>query len=170
MATVIPRTLNAIDWEQWTPTERATLMFVMRGTDVLLIHKKRGLGAGKINGPGGRLEQGETPLMGAIRETEEEVCVTPLAPQPAGTLRFQFTDGYSLQAYLFIAHNHTGTPSETHEAVPHWIPINQLPFERMWADDPHWLPNVLAGDSVNGRFIFDGETMLDFHIEHSPHS
>lgn len=39
----------------------ATLMFVIdeaRG-EVLLIRKKRGLGAGKINGPGGKIDPGK---------------------------------------------------------------------------------------------------------------
>ena len=62
-----------IDWTQWQPQETATLMFVIRNDEVLLIRKKRGLGAGKMNGPGGRIEQGETPLQCAIRETEEEL-------------------------------------------------------------------------------------------------
>ncbi len=48
-------------WENWEPRERATLCFVRRENEVLLIRKKRGLGAGKINGPGGRIEPGETP-------------------------------------------------------------------------------------------------------------
>ena len=44
------------DWARWTPTERAALCFVVTGGRVLLIRKKRGLGAGKVNGPGGRLD------------------------------------------------------------------------------------------------------------------
>ena len=62
-----------IDWSRWQPTELATLCFVIRDGQILLIHKKRGLGAGKINGPGGRIESGETAEQGAIRETQEEV-------------------------------------------------------------------------------------------------
>ena len=50
------RTVNDIDWTTWQPQQRATLLFVIQGNQVLLIHKKRGLGAGNINGPGGRLE------------------------------------------------------------------------------------------------------------------
>ena len=71
------RSLEDVDWERWEPRQRATLLFVVRRDEILLIHKKRGLGAGKINGPGGRLEPGETPLACAIREVEEELCVTP---------------------------------------------------------------------------------------------
>jgi hypothetical protein len=31
----------------------------------------------------------------------------------------------------------------------------------MWADDILWLPRVLAGETVSGYFLFDGDTMLD---------
>jgi 8-oxo-dGTP diphosphatase len=164
MAAIIPRTLSEIDWGTWAPTEEATLMFVMEADRVLLIHKKLGLGAGKINGPGGRLEPGETPHQAAIRETEEEVCVTPINPTPAGNLSFQFTNGYGLRAHLFCAHKHLGTPAETDEAIPLWSPIDNLPFDKMWADDVHWLPQVLAGHTVSGQFIFDDEIMLDYQV------
>lgn len=69
--------LEDIDWASWTPYERATLLFVICGGHILLIHKNRGLGAGKINGPGGRLVPGESPLQGAVREVQEELNVTP---------------------------------------------------------------------------------------------
>ena len=51
-----------IDWSAWQPVDRATLLFVVRDGEILLIHKKRGIGAGKINGPGGRLDPGESTL------------------------------------------------------------------------------------------------------------
>src|SRR5512136_179536 len=54
--------VETIDWSRWEPTERANLCFVIRDGQILLIRKKRGLGAGKMNGPGGRLEAGETAL------------------------------------------------------------------------------------------------------------
>ena len=41
--------------------------------DVLLIEKRRGLGEGWYNGPGGKCEAGETPRECAARETREEV-------------------------------------------------------------------------------------------------
>ena len=75
---------------------RATLVFVLRGEEVLLIHKKRGLGAGKINGPGGKIEQGETPLQAGVREVEEELEITPFDLEEMGTLRFQFVDGLAI--------------------------------------------------------------------------
>ena len=75
--TPIPQRVDAIDWETWQPVDRGTLLFVVRDDRILLIHKKRGLGAGKINGPGGRIDDGETPLQCALREVDEEVEVIP---------------------------------------------------------------------------------------------
>ena len=71
------KSVNDIDWERWEPQQRATLMFVVRDGQILLIHKKLGLGAGKINGPGGRIEPGEEPVDAATREVQEELIVTP---------------------------------------------------------------------------------------------
>ena len=51
----------------WVPNMVANLVFLTRGDEILLIHKKTGLGAGKINGPGGKQEPGETSLEAAVR-------------------------------------------------------------------------------------------------------
>lgn len=149
-----------IRWGRWTPQMRATLLFVVRDGAALLIHKKRGLGAGKINGPGGRLEPGETPLQAAIREVEEELRVTPIAPEERGLLQFQFTDGLTIEGYVFHASDCRGEPQETEEATPLWVPLDRIPYDRMWADDRYWLPELLAGRRFHGRFLFEGDRML----------
>lgn len=154
-----------IDWNTWTPKDRATLLFIFQGNQILMIDKKRGLGAGKINGPGGRLEPGETPLEAAIREVEEEVCVTPTGISQVGELRFQFTNGYSIHGYVFIATGYQGSPKETKEAIPLWIAIDNIPYDKMWADDRLWMPLLLAGQSFDGRFLFDEEEMLGYQLD-----
>lgn len=146
------------------PADVATLVFVLRGDEVLLIRKKRGLGAGKINAPGGRLEPGETLAECAVREVQEEVGVTPLGPVQLGDLSFQFVDGYSLRVFAFVAHGCVGDPYETPEATPMWVDRGRLPFDEMWADDLLWLPRVLAGERVRGRFLFDGDALLDHEL------
>ena len=82
--------VDRVDGANWRPREEGTLCFVIQDGQILLIEKKRGLGAGKVNGPGGRLEKGETAEQAAIRETQEEVGITPTGVQWAGELRFQF--------------------------------------------------------------------------------
>jgi 8-oxo-dGTP diphosphatase len=153
-----------IDWDTWCPRERATLVMIIWCGQILLIHKKLGLGAGKFNGPGGRVEEGETPLQGAIREVEEEIRVTPLGVQPAGELWFQFVDGHSILGYVFTATGIEGQPQETREAVPVWFPLSEIPYYNMWADDRIWLPLAVEGKPFMGRFLFDRDQMLGCEI------
>lgn len=154
-----------VDWSSWVPRERATLMLIFRDGQVLLIRKKRGLGAGKFNGPGGRIEPGETPLQAAIREVEEEVRVSPEGVRLAGELWFQFVDGHSIQGYAYAASGLQGEPQETDEALPFWFPVSAIPYHEMWADDRIWLPLLLAGRPFVGRFLFDGDQMLGCEID-----
>jgi 8-oxo-dGTP diphosphatase len=157
--------LDDVPWHDWHATEHATLLFVVRGGEILLIEKKRGLGAGKINGPGGRLEPGETPEACAIRETQEELRVTPTGVSAAGELRFQFRDGLAIHGYVFTASGCEGSAQETDEAVPRWTPLGAIPFARMWQDDEIWFPLMLAGRRFAGRFLFDGDRMLGHAVE-----
>lgn len=151
-------------WDAWSPVDRAVLCFVVQEGQILLILKKRGLGAGKVNGPGGRIEPGETALEAAVRETREELGVTPLNPELRGELLFQFRDGYSLRCGVFLASGCEGEAIETDEAVPLWTPLGEIPYDRMWADDRHWLPGLLTGDFFVARFCFDHETLLTQEI------
>lgn len=153
-----------IDWAIWRPVERATLLFVIRDGRALLIHKKKGLGAGKINGPGGRLEPGEQPVDAAIREVQEELRVTPTDVRPAGELLFQFTNGHSIHGYVFTAGGYVGEPEETDEAIPCWTALDEIPYGRMWADDRLWVPLMLAGRWFVGRFLFDDDQLLGCEI------
>ena len=153
-------TLRSFD-AAWQAVHQATLVFLIDGSRVLLIRKKRGLGAGKINGPGGKLDADESLQQCAVREVREELGVTIDCPVKHGELRFQFTDGYSIHVHVFIADSYSGEPVETDEAVPLWFDIEDIPYAEMWADDEIWLPRVLQGDRVTGKFIFDGDNMLE---------
>jgi len=156
-----------VDWANWIPRERATLLFVVRDGMILLIRKKRGLGAGKINGPGGRLEPGETALEAAVRETREELGIEAVSPVLHGELHFQFVDGYSLLCSVFLSPDCIGDPIETDEAAPIWTPLEEIPYHEMWADDRHWLPGVLSGGKFTGYFVFDSDTLLNHRLDWS---
>jgi 8-oxo-dGTP diphosphatase len=142
-----------------------TLCFIVHEGRVLLMRKLRGIGAGKINGPGGKVEPGETALAAAIRETQEEVGVTPLAPELRGELDFYFEGGPTLHCLIFLARAFSGVPVTTAEAEPLWFPADELPYGEMWSDDRHWLPLLLAGDRFTGWVTVRGETVLSLQIE-----
>jgi 8-oxo-dGTP diphosphatase len=161
--------VSDIDWARWTPKDTATLLFVIQGGRALLIRKKRGLGAGKINAPGGRLERNESPLDAAVREVREELGVTALAPRERGTLAFEFVDGYRLFCHVFTSDRCEGDPVETDEATPLWTALDAIPYEQMWADDALWLPKMLAGYRFDGRFVFDGDRLVSHELTlHDP--
>ena len=161
-------TLQDVDWERWRPTERATLLFVVRGDRILLIRKKRGLGAGKINGPGGRLDDGETPSEAAVREVHEELLVTPTGVEQHGELLFQFVDGFSIHGYVFRADDVDGEPAETEEAIPLWTPVDRIPYGEMWADDRIWLPWLLDRRRFRGWMLFEDDDLLEHRFELYP--
>ncbi len=159
------QSLDDIDWANWVPTQRATLCFVVQAGQILLIEKKRGLGEGKVNGPGGRIDPGETPEQCAVREVQEELRVTPNGISYSGRLNFQFVDGLALRCHVFRAAGCDGIAEETEEAVPLWTPVDRIPFERMWADDRLWIPMMLEGTRFDGRFLFDDDAMLGYEID-----
>ena len=161
--------LEDIDWENWQGRDPATLVFVFRGDEILLINKKRGLGAGKVNGPGGKVDPGETPEQSAVREVREELCIEVSDLEYCGEHRFQFTDGYSIHVWVYRTQTFEGEPEETEEADPLWVPIDRIPFEKMWEDDRYWLPKLIRGEKFQTRWIFDGDSMLDYDIEPAGH-
>ena len=151
---------SPIDWTSWRGEMHATILFIIKDGKILLIEKKRGLGAGKINGPGGKIDAGETPLEAAVRETEEELCITPTAPRKLGELQFSMSDCPHIHCHVYRADDYTGTPTETDEAVPVWTAIDAIPYQRMWEDDQHWLPILLKDQSFLGRFVFESDRLL----------
>lgn len=153
-----------VDWDNWTADIEATLLFVVRDGEILLIHKKRGIGAGKLNAAGGKVDPGETVLEAAIREFEEELEATPIEPRKLGEVSFDEVDGVSILIHVFRSDTLIGDPVETDEAVPHWAPIDQIPYDRMWADDRHWLPLLLENRRFTARARFDDDTLLECEV------
>lgn len=138
---------------------KATILFIIKDGEILLIEKKRGLGAGKINGPGGKIDPGETPLEAAIRETQEELLITPSAPRKLGELQFSMSDCPDILCHVYRSDDFSGIPTETDEAVPLWTRLDEIPYQQMWEDDRHWLPLLLEEQTFLGRFVFEGERM-----------
>jgi len=156
--------MDGFDWEGWKGEVLATLLFVVKDGRILLIEKKRGHGAGKVNGPGGKIDPGETALECAVRETGEELHIDAKDARKVAELWFRMSDYPDILCHVFLAENFEGTPTETDEAVPLWVPLDEIPYGRMWEDDRHWLPLVLGGQTLIGRFVFEGEKMVSKEI------
>ncbi|MFQ5796233.1 MAG: 8-oxo-dGTP diphosphatase [Candidatus Bipolaricaulia bacterium] len=133
--------------------------------------KKVGFGKGKYNGFGGKIEAGETIGAAAVRELEEEtgIKVSEKEIQRVALLTFLFPakPDWDQVVHVFLVKAWDGEPVESTEMKPVWFKVDEIPFEKMWQDDVHWLPLILEGKRVKAIFTFkdDNETIDEFEIE-----
>lgn len=155
--------------------KHATLAFLLDSNQpqqVLLGMKKRGFGAGKWNGYGGKILFNETPVEAAVRETGEEsgLKINPIDLQKIGELTFlmPYHPMGTQVVHVYIATRWKGEPLESEEMTPHWFSTGELPFHQMWPDDRHWLQGALQGKPVTATFLFnkDNETIKAMEIHH----
>jgi 8-oxo-dGTP diphosphatase len=135
------------------------------GRQVLLGHKKTGLGTGKIVGLGGHVEECESPAEAAAREVKEEsgIHVAPdaLLEMAHVTFLFPACPRWDMVVSVFTTAEWTGQAAETPEIRPEWFGVMDLPLTRMWDDARYWLPRILAGDRLSATFTYaaDCETV-----------
>lgn len=144
-----------------------TLTLLIRDGKILLGMKKRGFGAGRFNGFGGKVEPGELIEAAARRETKEECGIDLGVMEEVGVHEFEFEKerGTILEVHVFHSSDFSGTPIETEEMRPQWFPVNAIPYDEMWPDDRHWLPVFLAGQKFRTKFLFgEGDRVLEKEI------
>ena len=137
-----------------------SVVYILRagtgGDEVLLGEKLTGLGVGKVVGPGGKQEPGETPEDTAVREVREEVglALSPenLVPLARITYPFVGRPKLSQRSHAFVVREWSGKPRSSDEIFPAWWAISHLPLTRMWSDAALWLPRALGGEFVEATF------------------
>jgi len=153
-----------------------TLLFLKRGDDILLAMKKRGFGANRYNGVGGKIEPGETIEAALVRECQEEIGVTPTHYWKVAEHDFSQTENdqpWRMYVHAYLCDEWEGEPAETDEMAPEWFKLGNIPYGNMWQDDEYWLPRVLKGEKVYGIFSFDEHDNMLAHdikrVELLPH-
>ncbi|KAM9844137.1 oxidized purine nucleoside triphosphate hydrolase isoform 2-T3 [Aulostomus maculatus] len=91
-----------------------TLVLVVQPGRVLLGMKKRGFGAGKWNGFGGKVQTGESIEDAARRELQEESGLTVDTLEKIGNIKFEFVgETQLLDVHIFRADAFHGEPTES---------------------------------------------------------
>jgi len=135
----------------------ATLCFPVEDDFIYLANKKRGFGAGFLNGYGGKANEGEDVVSAACREFEEEsgVKISAVSAELVGIINFYEEEKHLFECHVFFIKNWEGEFTETEEmALPEKFSRDNLPFDRMWKSDRVWLPILCNGEKIIAKAVY----------------
>jgi 8-oxo-dGTP diphosphatase len=145
-----------------------TLCYIQKDNQTLLLHRNRKEAdrhKGKWNGLGGKLEPGESPEEGVVREVREESGLIITNPLLVGVMTWPLFDGIEdWYAFVYKATNFNGElNTNCPEGTLHWINNDAIMDRPMWEGDYLFLEWLLAGKFFSGKFRYDNGKL----IEHS---
>jgi 8-oxo-dGTP diphosphatase len=124
----------------------------------LMIRHHRGINKGCINFPGGKKEPNESIKDCVIRETFEETGIKIENPEEVGYIEFPTMNFY---VHVFKSTEYSGSIIENEAEVDaFWIDTDKVPYEEMREADRNFLPDIISGQYVKRRFMYDE----NFHI------
>lgn len=107
-------------------------------------------------------------LQAVVRELEEETGIRlgeeAFTLQGINTLYYENKPERNQEVHVFVTKNYTGGFKETDELFPQRFNIDDIPYEKMRADDIHWMPKMFAGEYFEYEFHFseDGKQILKY--------
>ena len=122
--------------------KNTTLCYLLRGDDVLLLHrvkKENDLNHDKWIGIGGKFEEGESPEECLIREAWEETGLTLTGYQYRGIVTFVSDEWEGEYMHLYTATSWTGELKECDEGVLEWISREKMKMLPQWEGDKIFL-------------------------------
>ncbi len=124
----------------------------------LMIRHHRGINKGCINFPGGKKEPNESIKDCVMRETFEETGIKIENPVEVGYIEFPTMNFY---VHVFKSTEYSGSIKENEAEVDaFWIDTDKVPYEEMREADRNFLPDIISGQYVKRRFMYDE----NFHI------
>ena len=150
-----------------------TLGYILRGNDVLMLHrtkKKNDINQDKWIGIGGKLEADETPDEGMLREAQEETGLTLTDWKCRGIVTFLSDQAEGEYMYLFTADGYEGQLKECDEGDLEWISrekLDSLPkwegdqifLDLLWQDAPFFLLKLRYEGDRLCQAVLNGETI-----------
>ena len=150
---------------------QSTLCYILRGDDVLMLHrvkKKNDINHDKWIGIGGKFEPEESPDECLLREAAEETGLTLTQWKCRGILTFLNDCCEGEYIYLFTADGFTGQLKECDEGDLQWVSrdfLDQLPqwegdrifLRLLWQDAPFFLLTLRYHGDTLTEAILNGE-------------
>jgi len=141
----------------------ATLCFPIKGDEVLLARKQKKIGAGLLNGFGGKVETIDKDIYETnIRETEEEVGIRIKIAKKVGEIEFRNPSDDShlknMKVHIFTATSWDGEPKETDEMKQiAWYKIDGINYDDFLPADRLFMPYILDGKCVKGSINYNDD-------------
>ena len=156
----------------------ATLALIVKDGHLLLGQRSRKgteIGELMLNGPGGKVKEGQTPFECLTEEVQEEVGLTIQEEhaKEVGVVVFHNEGKSDYHVHVFLVSDYSGALTESDEMkMPEggwWYPLENLPFESMLVSDRDWIPRALKGVHFTAQ-VYQSEdgTKLTQPIEYSP--
>ncbi len=140
------------------PMKVATLAIMVRRKKVLLGLKRGGpeVGEGTFNGPGGKLEKGESLVDCLWRETWEEIRIRihRASAKKIAVITF-FAGGVAdFEVHVYLITRWKGMPLKTASMIPSWHCSNRLPLQRMLSSDRTWFERAVRGNTFHAQVFY----------------
>ena len=143
-----------------------TLIFLIRGESVLLLKgsSNKRIWAGRYNGVGGHVEQGEDVLSAARRELMEETGLVPDDLRLIGTVTVDTGQEIGIGLYVMKGTCDNGDPLPSEEGELEWVPFDEIGGIDLVEDLPVLLPRVLKAQAsdppFSARYFYDQQEKL----------
>ncbi len=137
--------------------QRIANLIVVKNNQVLLLKKPR---RNWYVAPGGKMEEGESIYLAAIREFEEETNTHPLHPHLKGVYTMVIQENGEVvdewMLFTFVAYDLDGIPFEvTNEGILEWHSVEDLAHLPMAEGDRTNLQFAVSAKGVQyGTFVY----------------
>ena len=143
--------------------KNTTLCYVLRGDDVLLLHrikKENDLNHDKWIGIGGKFEEDESPEECLLREAWEETGLVLTEYRYRGIITFVSDEWETEYMHLYTATGWTGTLKECDEGVLEWVSREKMKKLPQWEGDKIFL-RLLEEDApfFSLKLRYEGERL-----------
>ena len=144
----------------------AVVTYLLKDNQVLMVygHKSYAPHFGKWNGAGGKTQDTEDAVTGAIRETQEETGYTPTNLELKAKILFTGKGAEFLVSY-FVSREFTGELQAEDQpgAKAEWCEIKDgLPVLEILDGDKEFFNRIITGEYFEGCAEYNGERWVGF--------
>ncbi|XYI01412.1 NUDIX hydrolase [Sorangium sp. So ce1128] len=136
-----------------------TLVYCVRGNEVLLARRRRPPFVGMWVAPGGKIEPHEAPWECAVREVKEEATLGIEAMSLRGIIaEVSPLPTWQWLIFIYVATTVTGeVVSDGREGVLRWWPIAKVPFLEIPESDKIFFPHIIDPNApiYEARYVYD---------------